>query len=71
MSDPELLSREEVLGGLPAGRARTALFLVESKTAHLIARAQQAMDVHLTEEGERQRASPSRRRGARWALHRT
>jgi hypothetical protein len=31
----ELLTREEILGGLPAGRARTLLFLIESKTAHL------------------------------------
>lgn len=51
----ELLTKEEILGGLPAGRARTLLFLIESKTGHLRARAQQAMDVHLTEAGERRR----------------
>lgn len=53
----ELLSRDEILGGLPAGRARTVLFLIESKTAHGMANAQQAMDVHVTEEGERRRDS--------------
>ena len=51
----ELLTKREILGGLPAGRAHTTLFLIESKTAHLMARARQAMDVHLTEEGERRR----------------
>jgi amino acid permease len=51
----ELLTKEEILGGLPAGRARTMLFLIESKTARAMAHAQQAMDVHLTEEGERRR----------------
>jgi amino acid permease len=51
----ELLTKEEILGGLPAGRARTVLFFIESKTAHLMARAQQAMDIHLTEDGERRR----------------
>ena len=53
----ELLTREEVLGGLPAGRASTLLFAIESKTAHAKAHAQQAMDVDLTEEGERRRDS--------------
>jgi len=53
----ELLTKEEILGGLPAGRARTLLFLIESKTAHGMAHAQQEMDVHLTEEGERRRDS--------------
>lgn len=51
----ELLTKGEILSGLPAGRARTTLFLIESKTAHLVARARQEMDVHLTEEGERRR----------------
>lgn len=55
MSMDELLTRKEILGGLPAGRARTALFLIESKTALLMARARQAMDVNLTEEGEHRR----------------
>jgi len=53
----EILTREEILGGLPAGRARMLLFLIESKTAHGKAYAQQAMDVHLTEKDERRRES--------------
>lgn len=55
MSRDELLTKKEILGGLPAGRARTTLFLIESKTALLMARARQAMDVNLTEEGEHRR----------------
>src|SRR5574339_803164 len=51
----ELLSKEEILGSLPARRASTALYLIESKTAHAMAHARQAMDIHLTEEGERRR----------------
>ncbi len=55
MSEEELLTKEDVLGGLPSGRARTLLFLIESKTAHMKARSQQAMDTSLTEDGERRR----------------
>ena len=32
-SEDELISREEVLGGLPAKRANTILFLIESRMA--------------------------------------
>ncbi|MBN1140101.1 MAG: hypothetical protein JXM73_26260 [Anaerolineae bacterium] len=55
MSDLELLSREEVLGGLTARRAQTLLYLIESRTAHLVASSQQALNPFLTAEGERQR----------------
>ena len=51
----ELLTKKEILGGLPAGRAHATLFLIESKTALLMARARQAMDVDLTEKGEQRR----------------
>jgi hypothetical protein len=37
----ELFTREEVLRGLPAKRARTLLFLIERHTAHLAAEAEQ------------------------------
>jgi hypothetical protein len=50
-----LPTKADVLGGFPAGRARTALYLIESRTAHLAARSKQAMDLFLTEEGERRR----------------
>jgi amino acid permease len=50
-----LFSRDEVLGGLPARRAHTLLFLVESRTAHLVARARQAMELVHSEEAERER----------------
>jgi hypothetical protein len=36
----ELLTREEVLGGLPVRRARALLFLIESRSALLAARDQ-------------------------------
>ena len=34
MSPDELFTRDEVLGGLPARRAATLLFLIESRGAH-------------------------------------
>ncbi|MBD2387112.1 hypothetical protein [Cylindrospermum sp. FACHB-282] len=37
--DDELISREEVLVGLPARRANTLLFLIESRTAQIVARS--------------------------------
>jgi len=39
----DLLTREEVLGGLPARRASTLLFAIESHTAHLMVRSRQAV----------------------------
>jgi hypothetical protein len=38
-SDDELISQEEVLVGLPARRANTILFLIESRTAQIVARS--------------------------------
>ena len=55
MASEEFLTREQVLGGLVARRARTLLFLVESRTAQLVARSQAAMDPLLTEQAEQQR----------------
>ena len=46
----ELFTRDEVLTGLPARRAWTLLFLIESKSAHLMAQSRQAMEIFLTEE---------------------
>ena len=39
-SDPfgGLFDRDELLAGLPARRANALLFLIESRTAHLVAR---------------------------------
>ena len=39
MAGDELFTRDEALGGLPARRAATLLFLIESKSAHFEARA--------------------------------
>ena len=43
MDASRLFSRSEVLGGLTARRARTLLFLIESRTARLAAQSRQAM----------------------------
>jgi amino acid permease len=55
MGSEELFSREEVLGGMPAQRARTLLFLIESRTAQLVGRSRRAMERFLSDEvaGER------------------
>jgi amino acid permease/DNA-binding transcriptional ArsR family regulator len=41
--------RDELLAGLPARRADTLLFVIESRTAHLLARSRQAMTPFATE----------------------
>ena len=51
----ELFTREEIMAGLPARRASTLLFLIESRTAHMVARSRQAMDLFLTEETAEER----------------
>lgn len=57
MTEPggSLFSRDEVLEGLPARRAAALLFLIESRTAFLIARSRQAMERFLTEDAARER----------------
>jgi amino acid permease len=54
----DFISRDELLGGLPARRASTLLFAIESRTAHLVAHARRAMATYLTEKTaeERERA---------------
>jgi hypothetical protein len=42
-------------GGVPAKRANTLLFLIESRTAHLVVRSRQAMELFLTQESAQQR----------------
>lgn len=55
MASDDLFTREEVLGGLPARRAATLLFLIESRTAHLATQSRQAMETFLTEEVAKER----------------
>ena len=50
MPAADLFSREEALGGLPARRARTLLFLIESRAGRLAGQDQRAMDRYCTEE---------------------
>ena len=50
-----LLDRETVLAGLPARRANTLLYLIESRTAHLVARSREAVELFLSEENAQRR----------------
>ncbi len=54
-SETELFTRSEVLAGLPARRAQTALYLIESRTARLVARSAQALDPFLSEAAAAER----------------
>lgn len=51
--DDDLISREEVLAGLPARRANTLLFLIESRTAQIVARS--LVEFSLTEQAASER----------------
>jgi amino acid permease len=55
MTADEFLSRQEILAGLTAKRAKTLLFLIESRTAHLATRSRHAMERFPTEETTRDR----------------
>jgi amino acid permease len=50
MPSESLFSREEVLGGLTARRARTLLYLIESRSARLTAQARQTMRLYRSEQ---------------------
>ncbi|HEV8689565.1 MAG TPA: hypothetical protein VGQ91_04650, partial [Ideonella sp.] len=58
MTAGTFFSRDELLDGLPARRASTLLFAIESRTAHLVAQARQAMARFVTGKtaAERERA---------------
>lgn len=47
---------EDLLAGLPARRANALIFLIESRTARLVAQSRQAMERFLTEEAAQERA---------------
>jgi amino acid permease len=49
------LTRAELLGGLPARRASTLLFAIESRTAHLVKRSRIAFGTYRSEAGEEER----------------
>jgi hypothetical protein len=53
MSSDELFSRQEALSGFPAKRASTLLFLIENRTAHLVARS--LVNFSLTESSTAER----------------
>lgn len=50
-----LFDRDEVLAGLPNKRADTLLFLIESRTGHLVARARRDAQPFVTERTARER----------------
>src|SRR5262250_3384780 len=50
MPTDELFTRDEALGGLPARRAATLLFLIESKSAHFEARERLDAEEFATEK---------------------
>jgi amino acid permease len=50
-----LFEREQLLAGLPAKRANALLFLIESRTADLVARSRRAMEPFLTEAAAEER----------------
>src|SRR5919199_5399313 len=54
MPADDLLTRDEALGGLPARRAQTLLYLIESHTARLMARSREATQWFLSEEASRE-----------------
>jgi amino acid permease len=57
MPPEDLLSREEVFGGLPGRRAQTLLFLIEARTARLAALSRQARELWMSERAhEREHA---------------
>jgi amino acid permease len=55
MASDELFSRDEVLAGMPAQRARSLLFLIESQTGHQMARSRRVVERFLSEEAAEER----------------
>jgi hypothetical protein len=54
-ADEPLFTRDEALGGFPARRAATLLFLIESRTAYLADQSRRAADFFLSEDASRER----------------
>ncbi len=55
MSTDGFFTRDELFSGLPARRASTLLFLIESRTALLASKSRQAMQRFLTQEAVKER----------------
>src|SRR5437867_6766129 len=55
MPPDELFTRDEVLGGLPARRAASTLFLIESRAAYLADQSHHATDFLVSEDAARRR----------------
>ncbi len=54
MPPEDFLSREEILGGLPAKRAQTLLFLIENRVGLLAAKSKRAMALFFGEENAKE-----------------
>jgi amino acid permease len=55
MAPDELFSRDEVLAGMPAQRARSLLFLIESQTGHQMARSRRVVERFVSEQAAEER----------------
>src|SRR3989442_14992609 len=55
MPSNDLLTRDEVLGGMPARRAQTLLYLIEARPAALVAESRQAIERFATEQAAKER----------------
>ena len=55
MAPDDLFTRDEVLGGLPARRAASTLFLIESRAAYLADQSRQATNFLVSEDAARRR----------------
>jgi hypothetical protein len=55
MASYQPLTRDEILGGLPARQAQTLLFLIESRTAHRAAKSRESLEVFTSEEAAAER----------------
>ena len=55
MARDNLFTRDEALGGLPARRAATLLFLIEGRAAHLVDQSRRAADFLAPEDVSRER----------------
>ena len=55
-SDAPLFSRDQLMGGLPARRAASAIFAIENRTARLVARSRRAIERYVSEHAAAQEA---------------
>lgn len=52
--DAPLFSRDQLMGGLPARRAASAIYAIENRTARLVARSRRAVERYSSEQAATQ-----------------